>query len=629
RCEVNLDNKGYHLPNFPVPEGYDAESYLRALVQKGVVERYGAERASGDQELRERVERELGIIHNMGFDTYFLIVWDICRYAAENDIWWNVRGSGAGSVVAYTLRITNIDPIKNDLIFERFLNPARVSMPDIDIDFPDDRRAEMIQYASSKYGSDKVAAIITFGTLGARAAVRDVARALDMPLSEADRIARMIPAVPGKPVHLDKLLFDQGTAEEWPLQAQEVREVYQADPTAREVLDTAIKLEGLARHASTHAAGIVIADKPIVEYCPLHRPTKHEVGGPVAQVTQFPMAVIEEIGLLKVDFLGLATLTIMRKACEFVEQRHGRRLDLSTIPYERCHDDPVADADVRKAYELLQQGHTVGVFQVEGAGMKRVLTEMKPSEFEHIIAVISLFRPGPMEYIPTYIARMHGKEPAAYHHPALKPILENTYGILVYQEQIMRVASELGGYSPGEADLMRRAVSKKKAKDIEYHKGIFVKGACERGIPQEAAERIYGDIEFFARYGFNKCLPGDVEIVDAASGRLVKIEDLYTGAATITETVTCAIEELNLRGGTVSTVMNNGVKPVFRLTTALGHTIEATANHPFYTFDGWRLLEELQVGSQLAVPRRLPVEGNVEWPEHEVIALGHLLAEGT
>lgn len=628
RCEVNLDAKGYHLPDFPVPEGYDAESYLRALVERGLVERYGPERAKNDPVVRKRVERELSIIHNMGFDTYFLIVWDLCRFAAEADIWWNVRGSGAGSVVAYTLKITSIDPIKNDLLFERFLNPARVSMPDIDIDFPDDRRAEMIEYAVNKYGSDKVAAIITFGTLGARAAVRDVARALEVPLTEADRIARMIPAVPGKPVHLDKLLFDEATAEEWPLQAQEIRAVYASDPDARALLDTAIKLEGLARHASTHAAGIVITDKPVVEYCPLHRPTKGDDEGPVNQVTQFPMAIIEAIGLLKVDFLGLSTLTIMRKACELIEQRHGCKLSLANIPYERRPDDPVADADVLKAYELLQQGHTVGVFQVEGAGMKRVLTEMKPSEFEHIIAVISLYRPGPMEYIPTYIARMHGKEPVTYHHPKLKQILENTYGIIVYQEQIMRIASELGGYSPGEADLMRRAVSKKKAKDIEYHKGIFVKGATERGIPQEVAERIYGDIEYFARYGFNKCLPGDVEIVDTASGRLVKVEDLYTGAVRLEETVTCDVDALTLRAGHVSAVMDHGTKPVFRLTTALGRSIEATANHPFYTFDGWRLLEELQVGDLIAVPRRLPVEGKAEWPKHEVIALGRLLAEG-
>ncbi|HBY94295.1 MAG: DNA polymerase III subunit alpha [Ardenticatenaceae bacterium] len=628
RCQVNLDSRGYHLPEFAVPAGYDAESYLRALVEQGLVERYGLERATSDPVLRDRVERELSIIHNMGFDTYFLIVWDLCRFAAEGDIWWNVRGSGAGSVVAYTLKITSIDPIKNDLLFERFLNPARVSMPDIDIDFPDDRRAEMIQYAVNKYGSEKVAAIITFGTLGARAAVRDVARALEVPLTDADRIARMIPAVPGKPVHLDKLLFDESTAEEWPLQALEIREVYASDSTARELLDTAIKLEGLARHASTHAAGIVIADKPIVEYCPLHRPTKGDDEGPVNQVTQFPMAIVESIGLLKVDFLGLATLSIMRKASELIEQRHSRKLSLATIPYERRPDDPVADADVMRAYELLQQGHTVGVFQVEGAGMKRVLTEMKPSEFEHIIAVISLYRPGPMEYIPTYIARMHGKEPVTYHHHKLKQILENTYGTIVYQEQIMRIASELGGYSPGEADLMRRAVSKKKAKDIEYHKGIFVKGAMERGIQKEVAERIYGDIEYFARYGFNKCVPGDVEVVDATSGRLVRVEDLHTGAAQLEETVTCDVEALTLRAGQVSAVMDNGTKPVFRLTTALGRTIEATANHPFYTFGGWRLLEELRVGDRIAVPRRLPVEGNAEWPEHEVIALGHLLAAG-
>ncbi|MDQ4078649.1 MAG: DNA polymerase III subunit alpha [Chloroflexota bacterium] len=627
-CEVDLDNKGYRLPEFPVPEGYDAQSYLRMLVERGLVERYGEERAKHDHVLRERVERELGIIHNMGFDTYFLIVWDLCKFAADSDIWWNVRGSGAGSLVAYTLRITNIDPIKNDLIFERFLNPARVSMPDIDIDFPDDRRADMIEYAVRKYGEDKCAAIITFGTLGARAAVRDVGRVLEVPLSEVDRVARMVPNVPGKPVRLDALLFDEETAEEWPTEATDIREAYKQDPTVQELLDMAIKLEGQTRHASTHAAGVVISDRPIVEYAPLHRPTKGNDSGPIQQVVQFDMNIVESIGLLKVDFLGLATISIMRRACELIEKRRGCKLDLNTIPYERCLEDPERDADVMKAYQLLQAGHTVGVFQVEGAGLRRTLQEMRPDQFEHIIAAISLYRPGPMEYIPSYIRRMHGEEEVEYHHPALKPILENTYAIIVYQEQIMRIASDLAGYSPGEADLMRRAVSKKKAKEIEKHKKIFVEGAVGNGIPQKVAEDIYGDIEFFARYGFNKCIVGNTEVVDAATGRLVKIEDLHDGEARLDETLTCNIDDLTLQSGRVLHVMDNGVRPVFKLATALGRTIEATLNHPFYTFDGWRLLEELEEGALVAVPRQIPVEGKVEWPEHEVIVLGHLLAEG-
>ncbi|MGB0384664.1 MAG: DNA polymerase III subunit alpha [Ardenticatenaceae bacterium] len=635
-CEVNLDSREYHLPIFPVPEGYDAESYLRHLVETGVVKRYGAERAKHDPVLRERVERELGIIHNMGFDTYFLIVWDLCLFAARVDIWWNVRGSGAGSVVAYALRITNIDPLKYDLIFERFLNPARVSMPDFDLDFPDDRRHEMIEYSVRKYGNDKCAAIITFGTLGGRAAVRDVGRTMEVPLSEVNRVARMVPSGGGKGASLKKLLFDDGAVEDWPIETKDLREVYEQDEKMKMLLDTAIQLEGQTRHASTHAAGVVISDKPIWEYAPLHRPTKGDDSGPIQQVIQFDMNIAESIGLLKVDFLGLATLSIMRRACELIEQRHGRKLHLDTIPYERRHDDPEADADVMAAYKLIQAGHTVGVFQVEGAGMRRMLQEMLPEEFENIIAAISLYRPGPMEYIETYIKRLHKEEEVAYHHKSLAPILENTHGIIVYQEQIMRIASDLAGYNPGEADLMRRAVSKKKAKEIERHKKIFIDGAIKNGVDRASAETIYGDIEYFARYGFNKCLPGDVEVIDAATGRLVKIADLYqadqstdqsaAAARKLEQTVTCDIEQLKLQAGHVSKVMDNGVKPVFRVTTALGRTIEATANHPFYTLDGWRLLVELKKNDLIAVPRYLPVEGQNEWPEHEVIALAHLLA---
>lgn len=629
RCNVDLEHKGYHLPQFPIPAPYeDAESYLKALVMEGITKRYGAQRMEVDPILKERVERELFIIHNMGFDNYFLIVWDLCRFAAEVDIWWNVRGSGAGSVVAYALKITNIDPIKNDLIFERFLNPDRVSMPDIDIDFPDDRRSQMIEYAVRKYGADKVAAIITFGTLGARAAVRDVGRVLEIPLNEVDRVARIVPNVPGKPVNLDKLLFDDAMLEEWPTEATDLRDVYKNEPQTKRLLDMAMKLEGQTRHASTHAAGIVISDKPIVEYAPLHRPTKGDDTGPIQQVVQFDMNIVESIGLLKVDFLGLATITIMRRACELIEQRHGRKLDMNTIPYERDKDDKKRDKDVEAAFKLLQAGDTIGVFQVEGAGLRRVLTEMRPTEFEHIIAAISLYRPGPLEYIPQYIRRMHGDEPIKYHHPSQEPILQNTFGICVYQEQIMRMATDLAGYSPGEADLMRRAVSKKKAKDIEYHKGIFVKGATERGIPQAAAERIYGDIEFFARYGFNKCVTGDTEVIDTITGRLVTVEALYQEPSQLNRLLSVETERLKFRNKPVTTVVENGVKAVFRLTTAIGHTLTATDNHPLYTRNGWKLLGELKAGDEIAVARHIPVRGHEQWEDVDVLELGRLLVDG-
>lgn len=505
-CDVNLDHKEYHLPIFLVPEGYDAQSYLRFLCEDGLIERYG-EHTDGDS-YRNRLEFELEVIHKMGFDNYFLIVWDLCRFARESDIWYNVRGSGAGSMVAYCLRITNIDPIQNSLLFERFLNPGRVSMPDIDIDYPDDRRAEMIDYCVKRYGEDKVAQIITFGTLGARAAIRDTARALDVPLNEVDQLARLIPAIPGKPVSIEQALED--VPELWAAYEDKSR------PYIKSLIDTAKQLEGVSRHASTHAAGVLIADKPLVEYTPLHRPTKGGDGGNgegLGVVSQWPMEIVESIGLLKVDFLGLRTLTIMRKACELIEQNHKIRYDLTSIPYRHRDGDEEYNRALDQAFELMWRGETSGVFQVEGAGMTRVLTEMKPSRFEHIIAAISLFRPGPLEYIPTYIRRMHGDEDVTYHHPLLEEILSETYGIIVYQEQIMQVASQLFGYSLGDADLMRRAVSKKKEKDLLKHRAIFQKNGPERGVSEDAAGKIFDDIEFFARYGFNKSHAADYAVL--------------------------------------------------------------------------------------------------------------------
>jgi DNA polymerase-3 subunit alpha len=491
-CEVDLDPKGYHLPPFDVPPGYDAESYLRHLVDEGLRQRYG-DRAS-DPEIQARKEHELKIIHNMGFDTYFLIVWDLCEFARRRDIWWNVRGSGAGSLVAYATGITNLDPLANHLLFERFLNPGRVSMPDIDLDYPDDRREEMINYTVEKYGQENVAQIITFGTMGARASIRDVGRAMDIPLPEVDRIAKLIPGGP-------KVKISNGLE-----QSQELRELYENVDYIRELVDTAQHLEGVARHASTHAAGVIVADKPLVEYTPLHRPTKGHEGG---VVTQYTMEILESIGLLKIDFLGLSTLTIMRKACELVKNKYGVHYDLNTIP---INDE--------KAFELLARGNVTGIFQVESAGMRRVLTTMRPTKFEHIVATISLYRPGPMEYIDDYIDRMHGRKPVEYHHPALEPILAETYGIIVYQEQIMQIASQLSGYSPGDADLMRRAVGKKKKEELLKHREKFVNGAVVRGIPKEAADKIFDDIEFFARYGFNKAHAADYAVITCQTAYL-------------------------------------------------------------------------------------------------------------
>lgn len=593
-CDVSLEKEGYHLPVFPVPEGFDGQTYLRHLCEKGLQWRYGAR--ADDPVVVNRLSYELGIIHDMGFDTYFLIVWDLCEFARHADIWWNVRGSGAGSVAAYCLGITNIDPLKNSLIFERFLNPGRVSMPDIDLDYPDDRRAEMIEYASSKYGEDKVAAIITFGTMGSKAAIRDVGRALDMPLPEVNRIAGMLPSG-AKPVKFSDALGDEpGKA------IPELKEAYASDSTVRGLIDVARNLEGVVRHASTHAAGVIVSDKPLYEYIPLHRPTKGSADDvPVKMVTQFDMETCESIGLLKVDFLGLSTLTIMRKACELVEKYHGIHYTMENIPYRPDPDNPEVTRRVEETFDLIGRGETVGVFQIESSGMRKMLTEMKPKTFEHIVAAISLYRPGPMEYIPTYNQRLHGDEEVIYKHPLLKSILEETYGIIVYQEQIMQIAADLFGYSLGDADLMRRAVSKKKEKDLLKHRGIFIEKGPEFGVDPEAAGAIFDDIEFFARYGFNKCLPEDVEVIDAATGQLVRIGDLASGAATIEHTLTCDVDRLRLGQGTVTHVHENGIKPVYRLTSRLGHQIEATANHPFLTPEGWVWLGKLAVGDRVAV----------------------------
>ncbi|GAB4499184.1 MAG: DNA polymerase III subunit alpha [Anaerolineales bacterium] len=488
RCNVNLDFKGYHLPEFPVPEGHTAESYLRSLCEAGAEKRYGDDCDS--PKVRERLNYELGVIHSMGFDAYFLIVWDLCSFAREHGIWYNARGSAAGSIVAYTLGITMVDPLEHALIFERFLNPGRISMPDIDLDFRDDRRHEMLEYCARKYGDDKVAQIITFGTMGTKAAIRDVARVMEIPLPEVDRVAKLVPFSAG------------GTTVAEAKEVKEFKEIYDTNPKMREVIDIAERMEGTVRNAGTHAAGVVISDKPIIEYLPLHRPTSNSEDTPIKSVTQFEMGILDSLGMLKVDFLGLITLTVMARACDLIYKRHGIKYDLSNIPI----NDP-------KSFELMGAGQTAGVFQVEGGGMTRWLVQMKPQNLDNIIAMVALYRPGPMQFIPDYIARMHGEAEVEYRHPAMEPIFKDTFGIPVYQEQLMRAAVELAGYTPSESDELRKAISKKKKEDIEKHRNKFVKGAVEKGMAQETAEAIYADWEEFARYGFNKSHAADYGVI--------------------------------------------------------------------------------------------------------------------
>ena len=490
RCNVDLTIEGYHLPLFEVPDGFTTQQYLYKVCEEGLKRRYGSH--SDDLEVRERLEYELGIIHEMGFDAYFLIVWDLCRHAREEGIWYNARGSAAGSMVAYVLDITLVEPLKHKLIFERFLNPGRVSMPDIDLDFQDDRRAEMLEYCAQKYGHDKVAQIITFGTLGARAAIRDVGRVLDIPLNEVDRVAKSIPNIPSTPVTIPQALE----------QSQELRNIYNEAEYLAQLIDTASHMEGVVRNAGTHAAGVVITDKPVVDYIPLHRPTSGSEESPIKTVTQFEMSVLDDLGLLKVDFLGLSTLTVMQKACDLIEKRHGIKYDLDNIPL-----------DDKETFDLLGKGNTAGVFQLEGTGMTRYLMNMQPHNLKNIIAMVALFRPGPLDFIPSYIRRMHGEEEPEYLHPKLEPIFSETYGIPIYQEQIMFAAMDLAGYSASDADDLRKAISKKKIDKIKKHRERFIKGSVEGGIPNETATEIFHNWENFARYGFNKSHAADYGVI--------------------------------------------------------------------------------------------------------------------
>jgi DNA polymerase-3 subunit alpha len=507
-CDVDPEDATYHLPDIDIPEGYTYQSYLRHLTEEGIRRHYadregpGQFRSADDPEVRARTEYELKVIHEMGFDVYYLIVWDLCMYAKRRGIWWNVRGSGAGSIVAYAIGITNLDPLRNKLIFERFLNPGRVTMPDFDLDFPDDQREELIRYTVGKFGPSQVAQIVAFGRMKARAAVRDVGRAMDVPLTDVDTLAKMIPAIPGKPVTIQDVLTP---GREFYL--GELRERYDKEDWVKELLDTASNVEGVARHSSIHAAAVIVADKPLVNYTPLMRPPKSAI---TEMITQYEFPILESIGLLKIDFLGLATLTLMREATRLIRERHGEDFTLENLPI----DDP-------KCYELLTSGDVMGVFQVEGQGMRRVLMDMRPTEFEHIVATISLYRPGPMEFIPDYIAGLHGEKEPAYVHPLLEPILAETMGVCVYQEQVIQILTDVAGYTAGEADLVRRGISKKARKVLDEHREIFARGARQKsGLKRHEADEIWDALMGFARYGFNRAHAADYAVIVAQTGYL-------------------------------------------------------------------------------------------------------------
>ncbi|WP_079908399.1 DNA polymerase III subunit alpha [Paenibacillus sp. 32352] len=479
RCNLELEFGRSILPRFePLPEHATAGSYLAELCRKGLEARYAHLPEWNDDSYRKDVEErlayELSIIDRMGFSDYFLIVWDFIRFAHEHGIVTGPgRGSSAGSLVAYVLKITDVDPIRYHLLFERFLNPERITMPDIDIDFNDIRRDEVIDYVVGKYGTDRVAQIITFGTMAAKAAVRDVGRVLNLPYNEVDRAAKMIPH------QLGVTLAEAIEAN------PELKALAAKQPKTAELLQLAMRVEGMPRHASTHAAGVVISREPLTQYVPLQE------GNEQTALTQYSMEHLESIGLLKMDFLGLRTLSIIERTLQWVKEQKGVEIDFHKVPM----DDPAT-------YELLSRGDTTGVFQLESPGIRRVLKEMRPSQFEDIISVVALYRPGPMEFIPQYIQCKHGLQEVEYPHPTLEPILGDTYGIIVYQEQIMQIASKMAGFSLGEADLLRRAVSKKKREVLDEERTHFVKGSVAQGFTEAEANKVYDMIVRFADYGF-------------------------------------------------------------------------------------------------------------------------------
>ncbi|MBU9721137.1 MULTISPECIES: DNA polymerase III subunit alpha [Bacillaceae] len=472
RCHVELEFGNPILPHFPVPNDKDAVQYLRDQCVEGVYGRY----TNPNQTVWDRLDYELDVINQMGYNDYFLIVADFMKYAHDNGILTGPgRGSAAGSIVAYVLKITDVDPIYFGLLFERFLNPERVSMPDIDIDFPDDRRDEVIQYVKGKYGKNHVAQIITFGTLAAKAAIRDVGRVLDIDLTVIDRITKKIPSRPNIKL--------KAAIEESP----DLREMIKSDDNLKELFKIADHVEGLPRHSSVHAAGIVMSKSPLTHTVPLQE------GNEGLSLTQYPMGDLEDLGLLKMDFLGLRNLSFINNILQMISKSQNKTVELQEIPFD---DD--------RTFQLLGKGETSGVFQLESSGMKTVLRRLKPTEFEDIVAVNALYRPGPMENIPLYINRKHGKEAVSYPHSSLKEILEPTYGVLIYQEQIMQIASKMAGFSLGEADILRRAVGKKKRDVLEQVKEQFVTGAVKKGYSIEDADKVYYLIQRFADYGFNR-----------------------------------------------------------------------------------------------------------------------------
>ncbi len=601
RINIVIELNKWHFAPVPLEAGKTYDEMLREQTFGNILKYY----SEVTEELTKRIEYELDIIKTKGYSPYFLCVADFVNYAKSQGIVETTRGSAAGSLVSYVMGITTVDPMRFNLPFERFLNPFRPSAPDVDTDFADDRREEMIEYVTKKYGADKVAQIITFGTMAARASVRDVGRALGLSYNFCDQVSKLIPpGAQGFPMTIARALKEE----------PDLKKLYETNDDVKRLLDLAQKVEGCARHTSIHAAGVVISPTALTDFTPV----QYEVGG-TRLTTQYEMKAVETAGVLKNDFLGIRNLSILGKAVVIVKATLGEVIDIYKLPL-----------DDTKTFEMLARGETMGTFQLGGSGMTRWLKELKPTNIDDIMAMVALYRPGPMESIPEYIKRKYDPSAVKFFDPRLEKILKASYGLLVYQDDVMLTAIELAGYDWMEADKFRKAMGKKIPEEMMQQKEKFYKGCLEIGkVKKDIVDEMWKAIEPFASYGFNKCLVGSTRVIDAKTGKVVTVEDLFaTYNKTQKFSTVSLFENYRLSSRRVDDVLENGKKKVFRLKTRLGKEITATANHPFLKLSGWSELSKLKVGDRIATPRSLPYIPSASLSAKKLKTLGYLISEG-